>query len=365
MIYHKLISKRLEDLAILELKEGAKIDLDGQSYQGYLPLPILSSRLVNLVQKDLDQIPIAYFVEGMVYYISLGQDDKYKDTYFDFIKSASKDAKGFVFKAALEYMADENFLDGVIYLNFLVEKDLADGKILFSLGQGLENLDISILSDQEKNAYAIELMNIYERVLNQDPDFSLAYYKLAYIYRDFGQFLKAKLVIEKFLKLDKNDFRLQEARILLEDIQSDINKEEAALDLEVGAYDQALKKLLEVNLEKRDDYYFYQLSLAYYYLGLYEDSLAAIKKAIEIEDSKIYRNQVAISYQQLGRPDLAKKEIEEAIDSFGPDYFLNYNLASIFYQEGHKEAALGNFEIAYEIDPNPDLAQIIDQLKNS
>lgn len=364
MIYEKFLLEKLDDLAVLELKEGASIEIEGQVFEGYLPLPILNSRLVSLVQKDLDQIPLAYFVEGMIYYLSLSADDKYRDAYLDFVKSTSKDIKGFVFKAALELMADENFLDGLVYLNFLVKADLGDPKIYFTLGQALENLDISILDDREKNSYAVEIMNIYERVLNLDPDFSLAYYKLAYIYRDFGQYIKAKLVIEKFLQLDKNDFRLHEARLLLDDLESEIKKEEAVVDINAGAYEDAMKKLLAVNAEKRDDIYFYNLSICYYYLGLFEDGIDAIKRSLEIEESPIYKNQLALFYQQVGSLDLARKELEEAIDTYGPDYFLNYNLATIQYQSGYKDAALGNFEIAYDIDPNPDLGNLIEQLKN-
>ncbi|WP_054252484.1 tetratricopeptide repeat protein [Neofamilia massiliensis] len=363
MIYEKFLLPSLDDLAVLELKEGASIEIEDQTFKGYLPLPILNSRLVTLVQKDLDQIPLAYFVEGMIYYLSLSADDKYKDTYLDFVKETSKDIKGFVFKAALELMADENFLDALVYLNFLVKEDLADPKIYFTLGQALENLDISTLNDREKNSYAVEIMNTYERVLNLDPSFSLAYYKLAYIYRDFGQYIKAKLVIEKFLQLDKNDFRLHEARLLLDDLESEIKKEEAVVDINAGAYEEAMKKLMAVNVEKRDDIYFYNLSICYYYLGLFEDGIDAIKRSLEIEESPIYKNQLALFYQQVGSLDLARKELEEAIDTYGPDYFLNYNLATIQYQTGFKDAALGNFEIAYDIDPNPDLGNLIEQLK--
>lgn len=364
MIYEKFLLGKLDDLAVLELKEGASIEIEDQVFKGYLPLPILNSRLVSLVQKDLDQIPMAYFVEGMIYYLSLSADDKYKDIYLDFVKAASKDIKGFVFKAALELMADENFLDALVYLNFLVKADLGDPKIYFTLGQALENLDISTLDDRKKNSYAVEIMNTYERVLNLDPSFSLAYYKLAYIYRDFGQYIKAKLVLEKFLQLDKNDFRLHEARLLLDDLESEIKKEEALVDINAGAYEDAMKKLLAVNVEKRDDIYFYNLSICYYYLGLFEDGIDAIKRSLEIEESPIYKNQLALFYQQVGSLDLARKELEEAIDTYGPGYFLNYNLATIQYQTGYKDAALGNFEIAYDIDPNPDLGNLIEQLKN-
>ena len=117
---------------------------------------------------------------------------------------------------------------------------------------------------------------------------------MGYIYQEFGQFIKAKLSFEKFLTLDKNDFRLQEVREVLEDMDSDILKEEAILDMNSGIYENALNKLLNVNSNKRDDLYFYHLSLCYGNLGEYDSSLDAINAAIEIEDINIYHNQKAI-----------------------------------------------------------------------
>lgn len=365
MIYEKIISEKLDELAILELKEGASVKVGEKEYFGYLPLPILNSKLITLVKDEIEDIPVEYFVEGMVYFLSLNDKSKYTEKYLDFIKTMTGDIKGYLFKRALENINNEDFVAGVIFLNLLVKEDLADEKILFTLGQAMENLEISLLNQKEKNEYALEIMNLYERVLNLDPSFALAHYKLGYMYKEFGQFVKAKLSFEKFLKLDKNEFRLQEVRERIDEINSEIKKEEAVMDINQGNYEEALKKLLEVNLEKRDDLYFYHLSLCYYNLDDIEASLSAINKAIEIEDISIYHNQLAIIYQKLGDIKAAKKEIEETIDRFGPDYYLNFNLATIQYNEGDIEAAIGNFEIAYEIEANPELADIIDQLSKS
>lgn len=364
MIYKDIISEKLDEMSFLELKDGAVIKVGEEEFYGYLPLPILNDKLVNLVKGDIENIPINYFLEGMIFSISLNPDGDYNDIYLDFINAITKDLKGYLVGKGIELINNEEYVEGIIYLNLIIDEGLADDKVYFSLGQGMENLDISILNEKDKLAYAVEIMKTYERVLNINEEFSLAHYKLGYIYREFGQFIKSKLSFEKFIKLDKNEFRIQEVRETLEEINSEILKEEAVIEMNAGNYTEGLKKLLDVVVEKRDDLYYYHLSLCYVNLNDFEPALDAIKKAIEIEDIGIYHNQLAIIYQGLGNIELAKKEIEETIDKFGPDYYLNFNLGTIQYNEGNIEAALGNFEIAYEIDSNPELGEIIEQIKS-
>lgn len=365
MIYKNLILGKLEEVAFLELKDETKIKIGDEDFYGYLPLPILNENLITLVKEEIEDIPLEYFLEGMIYSISLQPDGEYNDIYLDILNSATKDTKGYVFSRGVEKLNLEKYLESMVYFNFLVEENLVDEKVYFSLGQSMENIDISLLDEQEKNAYAIEIMNVYEKVLNINKEFPLGLYKLGYLYKEFGQFIKSKLTFEKFIQVDKNDFRIQEVREVLEEINSEILKEEAVLELNSGNFDKALKKLLEVNVEKRDDLYFYHLSLCYVNLGDFEGALDAIKKSIDIKDLAVYHNQLAIVYQGLGNMNLAKKEIEETIDKFGPDYYLNFNLGTIQYNEGDIKSAIGNFEIAYELDSNPELGDIIEQLKEN
>lgn len=364
MIYESKLRERLEELSYLELKEGASVKVGEVEFTGYLPLPILNSRLVDLVKESVEDIPGEYFLEGMVYVLSLDFDNEFSQRYVDFIKSYTKDIKGYLFSKGMELINNDNFSESLIYLNALKNLGLADEKAYFSIGNALENLDISIFSDREKNVHSVDIMNIYERVLNLDDEFSLAHYKLGYIYKAFGQFLKAKLSFEKFLKLDKNDFRLQEVRETLEDLEGDSLKEEAVLDMNSGNYESALEKLLKVKSNKRDDLYFYHLSLTYGNLKDFDGALDAINTAIEIEDMGIYHNQKAIIFQGQGRMDLAKSELENALEKFGNYYYLNFNLGTILYNQGDIEGAVENFEDAYELEPSEELLDIINQLKN-
>lgn len=363
MIFEMKIKDRLSDISYLELKEGATINVGDEEFKGYLPLPIVNSRLVDLVKDNVEDIPGEYFLEGMVYVLSLDFDNKYSKNYTDFIKAYTKDIKGYLFSEGIKLVERDNYKEGLIYFNALKNLNIVDEKIYFTMGYAMENLDISEFTDAEKNGHSIDIMNTYEKVLNLDEDFSLAHYKLGYIYREFGQYIKAKLSFEKFLKLDKNDFRLQEVREVLEDMESDILKELAVVEMNSGNYDKALENLLQVTT-KRNDLYFYHLSLCYTNIQDFDAAMDSINSAIELEKLSIYYNQKAIVYQGMGNMDLAKLELEKALEQFGTDYYLNFNLGTILYNQGNINGALENFEESYNLEPSKDLLDIINQLRN-
>ena len=53
------------------------------------------------------------------------------------------------------------------------------------------------------------------------------------------------------------------------------------------------------------------------------------------------------------------------MEKFGTDYYLNFNLGTILYNQGNIEEAIENFEEAYRVEPSDELLDIINQLENS
>ena len=56
---------------------------------------------------------------------------------------------------------------------------------------------------------------------------------------------------------------------------------------------------------------------------------------------------------------------ENALEKFGTDYYLNFNLGTILYNQGNTEEAIENFEEAYRVEPSEELLDIINQLENA
>lgn len=355
---------KLEETAFLELKDDAYIDIDGEKFKGYLPLPINTDDIVNIVKEDISDIPIEKFIEGMVTVLSLNPQYEYNAVYKKILDAYAKDTKSYLFKRALGFLSEEDFEESLLYLNLLINSGVKDARIYFTMGNALENIDISDFSDEDKNAHVLDIMNLYEDALNIDENFYLAHYKLGYIYKDFGQYIKSKISFEKVLELDKNDFRLQEVRDVLSEIEPLEIMEKSGLLLENGKYEDALENLLKVDQKSRDDMYYYYLSVAYANLNDLDAALDAISEALEKNDLGIYHNQLALIFDRMGDTKKAISELENTIDLFGPDYYLNYNLATMQYNSGNIDAAIGNFEIANEQNPNEQLAELIDTLKS-
>ena len=60
---------------------------------------------------------------------------------------------------------------------------------------------------------------------------------------------------------------------------------------------------------------------------------------------------------------MAKEELEYALEKFGTDYYLNFNLGTILYNQGDIQGAIENFEEAYRLEPSDELLDIINQLE--
>lgn len=363
MKYEDLIKDKIEELAFLELKENSSIDVNGKIFEGPLPLPILSEKLVQVVKDDIEDVPMTMVAEGIIYSLGLVPEYEYGEIYFEILEAYVDDVKGYIQRDAYNKLEEEDIESSLVYLRALKNLGYEDEKSLFALGNALENVDISSFTEEEKVEHALEIMRVYEESLNKNPEFPLPNYKLGYIYKEFGQFLKSKLTFEKALKYDLNDFRRQEIREIIDSIEDDVIIETAILKMEKGNYSEALNDLLKVDETRMDDVVNYHMSLCYYNLDDVDEGIEAIDRAIEINDLPVYHNQLALLYEKSGDTSSAISELEKTIDRTGPDYLLNYNLATLQYNLGDRESALANFEIAYDKNPTDKLKEIIDYLK--
>lgn len=234
---------------------------------------------------------------------------------------------------------------------------------MFTLGNAMENLNISALDEAEKKEFAVEIMRLYESILKIDEKFSLAHYKLGYIYKNFRQYKKAQLSFEKYLNLSDNDLRKQEVREVLNFMEADVLFEEAMLKIDANDFESALDYLLKIEPRRRNDLTYYNMSVSYMNLGDLESAKEAIDSAIQISDEAIYQNQLAMIAERDGDSESALKILKKAMDSFGDDYILNYNFATIQFNLGNIDAAIENFEKAYELKPSDELKNIIDFVK--
>ncbi|NLY20765.1 MAG: hypothetical protein GXZ08_05745 [Tissierellia bacterium] len=364
MIYEKMLLNRKDEVSFLELKDDSEIDINGDVYTGYLPLPIRINTLIDTIAKgNNEELPLDNIIDGIVFMYGIGLEIDYEDIYAEMLNSYSDDPKKLIFGMAMSFFQQEMYSDAAVYLNALIKLKVEDELVLFNLANTLENIDITELSDEDRDEYVLDIMRIYERTLNYNNEFSLAYYKLGYIYNAFGQYIKSKITWEKFLHLDSDELRLQEVRNNIDEMMPSYLSEVAVLAIEQGDYDKALSSLIKINEGARTDRNYFDMSTCYLNLNDIEFAFESIYKAIEISPEREYFNQLAIINNAIGDIETAIKVLEDAIEEYGEDYYIDYNLATLLYQAGRLNKSLVYFEKANAIKSSDELQNIIDMLE--
>src|SRR5580692_1189405 len=143
----------------------------------------------------------------------------------------------------------------------------------------------------------------YQRAVELDPNFAMAYARLGVVYVNSGQWSKANKYFAKAFALSKNVSereRLYIAGHYYETVQGDIPKVIETLQEANQAYPGQIDNYININV-------------GYQYLGQYEQGLAYAQKAVELDpQDSIAAENLLSDYVGLDRMPEAKAEMERA-----------------------------------------------------
>ena len=182
----------------------------------------------------------------------------------------------------------------------------------------------------------------------------MAYYKLGYHYKYQGQFLKASLVWDKYLKLDREEIRAEEIRKELESIQDDVDFEQGVYHLNNQEYDLALERFLKL-IGKYEEwgYIYYLTGLAYKGNKEYEKALNFLKKAMELDEYNVdIYNELGICFYALGDFNGAINIFNRGINLNQEDYKTFFNRGMTYLELGNIKEAMEDISTAYELNPS-------------
>ena len=189
----------------------------------------------------------------------------------------------------------------------------------------LEALKSYTVGDQ-KHALGDDLnaAPFYKHAIELDPNFAMAYARLAVVYSNFGQMNVSKPNLDKAFEL-KN--RASEPERLY--ITAHYYADNGQLEKGIAAYE------LYKQTYPREVTAYVNLGVTYYGLGEFEKALANSQDAIRVEpdESRGYGN-AALAYQGLNRPEEAKVVIRAGLQRNPGFVFLHDALASIAYAQG-------------------------------
>jgi len=193
-----------------------------------------------------------------------------------------------------------------------------------------------------------------ESILDINEQYPLAYYKLGYHYKFSGNFIKAKLIWNKYLTLDKDELRLQEVREELASIEDDVEIERGLIHLEKDEFQEAID-IFEKLAKKYDNFWElkYFLGASYKGMGDFENAIELFYEALDLNMNNLdVYNELGICLVSLGKTDEAIDIFTVAIENLGNDYRLLYNRGLCYLQMREYNKAYDDISMAASLNVN-------------
>lgn len=344
----QVIKERAAKVSFLELKVSDEMDF---------PLPVLMDNLIEGINKGgfQEEIDMVHVIEGMSYIIGTDKDFEYFNDYVDFLKTYSDNVEEYIFYQGLKNYESGNLIDGGIFFRSLLELNEANHKARFNYALVLEEIGKkNIEEDKDGDELILRAINELEFIIGHDENFGLAYYKLGYYYMYFQQYLKAKLIWDKFLNLDVDESVKQEVREQRDIIEDEANFETGYTYFSYNEFGKALDSFLKLFPNQQDNWNVnYIVAICYKGLEEYDIAIEYLNYAIGLnyEEPDLY-NELGVIYflkeEILRSIDVLSRGIEK-VDN---DYKLYFNRGLGFVQLGEYNRALEDINISYSLNPN-------------
>lgn len=351
--------KMTDNISFIELKENSYINLKGYIIKEHLPLPMVIDTLISELKAGniYDELNVRYLIDGIIYTLGTDLDFKHKNEYIEILYHYDSKIEDYILYKGFEFIEKDNYDAAAVYFRALTNINSRNVNGVFNYALSLENLGKKFIDAgfQDKGKlFLMESTKQLEIILDIASDFPLAYYKLGYHYKYYGQFLKANLMWRKYLKLSDHLDRIEEIRKELELITDDSDFEQGVYYLNNGEYELALDKLLRLT----DKYIewgnlFYFTGLAFKGNGEYGNAIGCFQKAIELGEHNVdVYNELGISFYGIGDLNNALKIFSKGISINNEDYKTIFNRGMIYLQLGNLDKAIDDINKAYELNPN-------------
>lgn len=367
-VINEFFKKNTEKVTFIELKDDTQLNIEGYSIGSHIPLPILTEELIDEIKEGNleEEIKVTNIVEGIIYLMGIDKDFPHINEYRNILRAYDDNLEEYIFYKGIRLIDKEEYESGAVYFRTLKLLNPKNLNGIFNYALALENIGKKFLSmEKEKEKMeGIEFINEatsqLESILDIDENYGLAYYKLGYHYKFFNQNLKAKLIWSKYLKLDKDDIRLEEIRKELESIENDVLLESGITYLSTSQFDKSLEYFLKLLPEFKNWWELnYFIGLSYKGLNEYEKAIKYFEKAIVENklEADVY-NELGISYFYMGDIEKAIEVFSEGIKNIKEDYKLFFNRGLGYIQLNRLNDAYNDVNYAAQLNPNDENVKI-------
>lgn len=337
---------KLSEILFLEVKKEKIKRIFNTEILEDIYLPVKSSNIVDNVksQKDMDQIPLSFFIEGMVYILGADENFRFNNEYKTMLLNI-KDAILFTKSKIALNVKEKKYEDAYILL-----------KGLLNIDDSVEVYDkIIIMAEELRNkdkSYKEEELEIIEKAKVKEG-YPLPYFYEAIIRREEGDFQKALFCINNYIA--KGGEQTVEVTELKESLK-------LVIDYEMGKeilFEQpkeALKLLLPLLQDFGNDAtLYYYIAVAYRILENFEKAIYYLNEALSI-DSNIVEvvNELGINYASLGNFENAIAYLRKAFE-VTKSVEICTNLIMCYLNSGDVESARKHLDIAKKLDPKDEI----------
>lgn len=351
-----------DDVSFITLKKGAKISLGQYSYttDKELPLPIKIISLVEEIKKqdEYDGITLNNIIDGIIYLLGTDYKFEYREDYKKMFLALKFEIEPFIIHC-INKMEDGRDDDSIVYGKCLVNLNEND-KNCFVYASCLERKSINLLNknDKDANNFMAESLKYFEKSLDYNDKFALAYYKLGYYYKTNQQYIKAKLYWEKQQEFDDDQLRIEEIREQLEQLDVYVQYEKGYNFVLNGEPQKGIDILLPiVNVYSNWWNLLFFVGLAYRMLNQYEIAVKYFENVLRINEGQIH------ALNELGLCRMVLKKYEGAEEAFTAVLALEpknsevlCNRAAAYYYLGKNDKAKSDIDIALNINPDDEVA---------
>lgn len=344
---------KLSEVLFLEIKKENIKNLFHIESNEDLYVPVKASSIVGKVktEKNVGQLPISFFIEGMFYVMGADEKFKFNDMYTNILVNL-KDSDKFIKGKIAENIKHKNYEDAYILIKGLCKmEDSVEiyDKVLIIIDE-LRKLDKS---------YEDEELQVIEK-LKKYGNYPMAYFYEALIMKEHGDFDKALFCINTYISsggeesLDITEFK--------ESLKLIINYEKGKEML----YDmpkEALSLLLPLLDEFGDDAtLYYYIAVAYRILENYEKAIYYLNESISIDSSIVeVINELGINYASLGDYKTAIGYLRKAFEATKSIEICTNIIMCYLNNEDIKNAKL-HLEIAKKINPEDEIVVQLSQI---
>jgi len=367
----EILEKMKDEVSFIEIKAGTKININKKdiSLKEATSFPIFIDEVIDDIKKEEDfkGFKNKNIIQGMLFIIGVDPKFKYKDKYLNLLEKSGIKPEAYLIK--LTNREDISVDKKIVFSNALMNIGEIDHKKYFIYGNVLEMKGTKLFENNEPHtaeAYMEKAVSYYNKALDKNPEFSLAYYKLGYYYRHINQYLNAKAYWDKFIEYDDNDVRKQEVRDQLEELDYFLQFEEGYKLVLKGYVEKGLDKLLPLlDIFPKWWKLFFIIGVAFRQKQEYEIAKKYFKNVIELNSAQVEAvNELAVCEISTGNYQEAKKYLDEGIKTNPNSHELYTNrAASNVYLKDIKAAEI-DVEKALSIEPENEVALTLkDQIK--